>query len=233
MNDVVYLLTTALFIGTVHTVIGVDHYLPFVALSKANGWTMKKTMVVVLVCGIGHVFSSVLLGFAGIALSASLSSLVDVESIRASMATYFLIGFGLLYTLWALRNLYKNRKHIHEIDGHVLVHDHHETTSVDDHLKAQKKSQTTIWGLFILFVLGPCEPLIPILMYPAATHNVAALVLVTVAFTICTISTMLTMTYVLLKGMDVMKLSGLHKYSHALAGSAVTLCGILMLTLGI
>lgn len=233
MNDVYYLLTTAVFIGTVHTVIGVDHYLPFVALSKANQWTMKRTMLVVFVCGIGHVLSSVLLGFAGIALSASLSSLVDVESIRASMATYFLIGFGLLYTLWALRNLYKNKKHTHEIDGHALVHDHHETASVEDHLKAQKKSQTTIWGLFILFVLGPCEPLIPILMYPAATHNAAALIIVTLAFTICTISTMLTMTYVLLKGMDVVKLSGLHKYSHALAGSAVALCGILMLTLGI
>ncbi|HAM63225.1 MAG: hypothetical protein A2Y20_06765 [Firmicutes bacterium GWF2_51_9] len=233
MNEVSYLLGTAAFIGTVHTVIGVDHYLPFVALSKANTWTMRKTMIVVFVCGVGHVLSSVLLGFAGIALSASLSTLVDLESVRASLATYFLIGFGLLYTLWALRNLYKHKEHTHTVDGRIIVHDHHETASVEDHLKSQKKSQTTIWGLFILFVLGPCEPLIPILMYPAATQNVGALLLVTVTFTVCTIGTMLAMTYVLLKGMDIVKLSGLHEYSHALAGSAVALCGILMLTLGI
>jgi len=33
----------------------------------------------------------------------------------------------------------------------------------------------TPWALFIIFVLGPCEPLIPILMYPAAKQSFASI----------------------------------------------------------
>ena len=79
MNELNTLLTTAFFIGTVHTFIGVDHYLPFVVLSKSNHWSIKKTLSIVFVCGLGHVLSSVLLGFIGLGISSSLSTLVGIE----------------------------------------------------------------------------------------------------------------------------------------------------------
>ena len=98
MNTTSLLLSTSVFIAITHTLIGIDHYVPFVVLSKANAWTMRKTMIIVLVCGIGHVLSSVLLGLFGIALSQSVSFLVNIETIRGSLATSFMIGFGLIYT---------------------------------------------------------------------------------------------------------------------------------------
>jgi sulfite exporter TauE/SafE len=229
-----FLLTTAVFIGFTHTLIGIDHYVPFVVLSKANAWSLQKTMVIVLLCGIGHVLSSVVLGLIGIALSQSLSFLVKFETMRGTLATSFLIGFGLVYTAWAVTQLYKNKPHTHLIDGEKIIHDHHHAESVQSHQEAHpKKNQNTIWGLFILFVLGPCEPLIPLLMFPAATQNNLAFVGVISAFSAVTITTMLGATWIGIKGLSHLKFEGLEKYTHALAGTAITLCGILILSLGI
>lgn len=230
MNELNTLLYTAFFIGTVHTFIGVDHYLPFVVLSKSNMWSIKKTMLIVFICGLGHVLSSVVLGFIGLGISSSLSTLVGIEDVRGTLATYFIIVFGLCYTIYALRKLYLNKPHTHIIDGQEIMHDHHDSKSINDHVH---KNNNVLWGLFILFVLGPCEPLIPILMYPAATLNLSALISVTLVFSVSTISMMLGLTLLGVKGLDFIKIKSLEKYGETLAGLAITLCGVLMITMGI
>ena len=62
------LILTAVSIGFIHTLIGPDHYLPFIMMSKARGWSIGKTIWITLACGIGHVFSSVVIGVLGIGL---------------------------------------------------------------------------------------------------------------------------------------------------------------------
>lgn len=229
------LLTTTITIAFIHTLIGIDHYIPFVALSKTNGWSMKKTMLVVSLCGIGHVLSSILLGFIGIGLSIGISSLVDIESIRGEIATYFLIAFGLVYMVYGIRRAAKNRTHEHiTLDGHTISHLHPVAGEAHEHSRYDaKRSSNVIWGLFVLFVLGPCEPLIPIIMYPAATQNIFVLVFITASFMVCTISTMLLMTFLGLKGISLLKINRLERYSHILAGFAVFACGIAILVLPI
>ncbi len=234
MNASLMLISTAVFIGVSHTLIGIDHYVPFVVLSKVNAWTMKKTMIIVVVCGIGHVFSSVILGLVGIGLSQSLASLVNIESVRGTMATWFMIGFGLVYTIWALTQVYRNRPHTHWVNGEKVTHDHHAVENGSAHVQANPNAKSNaIWGLFILFVLGPCEPLIPLLMFPAATENTMAFIGVTMAFSVCTILTMTLATWIGVKGIKRINIAGLEKYSHALAGLAITVCGVMILTLGI
>ena len=66
-DSIIVLCGTAASIGFLHTLLGPDHYLPFVAMSRAGGWSLKKTTVVTVLCGMGHVLSSVVLGFIGIA----------------------------------------------------------------------------------------------------------------------------------------------------------------------
>jgi sulfite exporter TauE/SafE len=218
-----------------HTVIGIDHYIPFIALSQANAWSVKKTMLIVLVCGIGHVLASIVLGFVGIALSTAVTSLEGIESIRGEIATYFLIAFGIAYTIFGLRSAIKNKTHRHVAsDGRAIMHAHSKNDDSHEHIaQSNKKSLNVFWGLFILLILGPCEPLIPILMYPAATHNTWALISVTVSFAACTIVTMLAATFLGLKGIRLIKLDKLERYAHALAGSAVLVCGIAVLVLPI
>ena len=232
MTETFILLGTSITLALFHTLIGVDHYVPFIALSKSNNWTIRKTIYIVLICGVGHVLGSVFLGFIGIMLSAGVTSLVDIEDIRGVVATYVLIGFGLIYTLYGIRCAVKNKTHTHiGHDGQTIVHSHSHNS--EEHEHKTKKTGNVFWGLFIFFVLGPCEPLIPLLMYPAATMNIFTLVLVTVSFSVFTIGTMLIMTLLGIKGFQLLKAEKLERYAHALAGSAILVCGISVLLLPI
>ena len=103
------LFSTAASLGIFHTAIGVDHYIPFVAMNKSNNWSFAKTMLIVLICGTGHVLSSVILGFIGILIGAQIGFLVGIENIRGDLATWFLIAFGFIYMLWGIRNAIKNQ----------------------------------------------------------------------------------------------------------------------------
>ena len=62
---------TAASIGFLHTLLGPDHYVPFIALAQSGRWALRKTALVTFLCGVGHVGSSVALGFAGIALGSA------------------------------------------------------------------------------------------------------------------------------------------------------------------
>jgi nickel/cobalt exporter len=82
------------------------------------------------------------------------------------------------------------------------------------------------WTLFVIFVFGPCEPLIPLIMYPAALHDTRGIWLVVLLFSAVTIATMLTAVAILHRGIALVRLPRLERYSHALAGGAVLACGL-------
>ena len=106
MNDSIAILSvTAISIGFIHTVLGPDHYLPFIVLSKAKNWTLKKTMLITFLCGVGHVLSSVVLGLIGIIVGVSVTKLVAIESFRGNIAAWLFIAFGLVYMIISIRNL--------------------------------------------------------------------------------------------------------------------------------
>jgi len=62
------LLMTAASVGFLHTILGPDHYLPFIMIGKARDWTLKKTLWLTFLCGVGHILSSVVIGLVGIAI---------------------------------------------------------------------------------------------------------------------------------------------------------------------
>ena len=69
------LLWTALTVGFVHTLVGVDHTLPFIVLGRARRWSLRKTLGVTALCGLGHVATSVALGAVGIAAGVALDAM--------------------------------------------------------------------------------------------------------------------------------------------------------------
>ena len=84
-NEVIILAGTAATIGFLHTVLGPDHYLPFIVLSKARQWSTLKTIVITFLCGFGHVLSSIFLGFIGIVLGIAVFKLEAIESFRGEI----------------------------------------------------------------------------------------------------------------------------------------------------
>lgn len=47
-----------------HTITGPDHYLPFVAIGKIRGYSLKKTLTLTFFCGIGHIVSALMIAVA-------------------------------------------------------------------------------------------------------------------------------------------------------------------------
>jgi len=230
------LAATAASIGFVHTLLGPDHYLPFVVMSKARGWSRRKTLTVTTLCGLGHVAGSVLLGIVGIALGIAVGNLEAIEAVRGDWAAWGLIAFGLTYLGWGLKKAYKDRPHSHEhqhADGTVHSHGH---THHDGHAHVHKAPQgalLTPWALFLIFVLGPCEPLIPLLMYPASQASWAAVIGVAAIFGVATLVTMTTVVALAVFGLERVSFAPLARFSHALAGGAVTLSGGAIVFLGL
>ncbi|MFQ6608461.1 MAG: sulfite exporter TauE/SafE family protein [Fidelibacterota bacterium] len=225
-TDLNILLTAAIFIGIIHTVIGPDHYLPFIMIAKARNWSLGKTTSVTLLCGVGHVLGSVVLGMVGIALGVALGILEQVESVRSEWASWLLVGFGVAYATWGLRIGYRAREHTHVHHHNDNTHTHlHQHLGRHVHLHDEGKMLTT-WALFIVFILGPCEPLIPILMYPAAQGSWSDILWVTLAFGITTVATMTGIVVVTSKGLLHIKLGLLERYIHAIAGVIIAISGL-------
>jgi len=217
-------------------VIGPDHYLPFIVMSRARRWSLPKTLFISFLCGLGHVLSSVVLGFLGIGLGIALTKLEGVESVRGSLAAWLLIGFGLAYFVWGLRRALKSRPHAHAHEhAEGGEHDHsHTHVSGHCHVHAAKaKANITPWVLFTIFIFGPCEPLIPLVMFPAARHSLSGVVLVTAAFGLATIATMLAIISLSSWGMSFVRLGRLERYSHALAGAMIFVSGLAVQFLGL
>lgn len=230
------LLITAASIGFLHTIAGPDHYIPFIVIAKARKWSILKTACITAICGVGHVASSVILGAVGVIFGIGLSKLKLFEASRGEIAAWLMITFGLLYLAYGIRNIYKNKPHEHlhvHSDGSVHTHEHSHT---DEHAHVHSensKSNITPWILFLIFVFGPCEVLIPMLMYPAAQNNIPDTVLVTLVFSLTTILTMLSVVLISSFGISFIKLGKIEKYTHAIAGATIALSGVCIKFLGL
>ncbi len=228
-QEISFLLITAASVGFLHTILGPDHYIPFIAMSKARKWTKNKTFWITFVCGVGHVLSSVFIGAIGIALGIALHKLEYLESFRGSIAGWLLIAFGFGYFIWGIKKAWRGKPHSHihfHETGDLHSHTHiHSNSHMHVHT-SEKKSNITPWILFTIFIFGPCETLIPILMYPAAKENLVGLILVTAVFALTTIGTMLTIVFISLRGIELIPLERFEKYMHASAGFIILLCGI-------
>ena len=235
-SELPVLLLTATSIGFFHTLLGPDHYLPFIVMSKSGNWSLGKTTMITFLSGMGHVLSSVLLGIVGIVFGIAITRLEGFESFRGNLAGWALIAFGLIYFIWGIRRAIRNKPHQHihpHLDrlDHNHKHDHH-----DQHVHAsieKDKPSLTPWIIFTIFVLGPCEPFIPLLMYPAARGSVWDVVLVTAAFTGVTILTMMAVVLISAFGVSFLPVNKLERYSHAIAGGTIFLCGASIQFLGL
>jgi nickel/cobalt exporter len=237
-SEIPILCLTAVSIGVIHTLLGPDHYLPFVAMSRAGGWTARKTLSVTVACGLGHVAGSVGIGVAGLAIGVAVMQLELLESFRGDVAAWLLIGFGLAYMTWGMMRAIRSvpHRHLHaHADGtvHSQVHGHNGVhgqvhAAADDVASVAAVSVCTPWLAFLVFVFGPCEPLIPLLMYPAAKANVGAVAAVVAAFTVATVGTMSIAVLAMRYGLSFVHVPPVGRFSHALAGLAILMCGLLV-----
>ncbi len=226
------LLSAAAGVAVIHTLLGPDHYLPFIMLSRARRWSLTKTLGITLVCGIGHVASSVVLGGLGVGAGVAIGHLEVMEGVRGDLAAWVLVAFGLAYMLWGIRSAIRSRQglEVHSHCGHVHIHRHGK--HVHEHGE-EGEGRTTFWALFIVFVLGPCEPLIPLFMVPASRSQWLMAGVVAAVFGLITVSAMLLLVGLGWAGLARLHLGALERWAHALAGGTLAAAGLSVIFLGL
>ena len=213
------LLSLAVADAVLHTLAGPDHYLPFIMIAKSRGYSMLRALVWTFLCGIGHVGSALLIALVFMYASHLLSesNMEWLNENRGNLAAWALIGFGAAYLIYSLRKSWLHHHHTHRHGQELIAHN---------------KGNITPWVIFIIFVLGPCEALLP-LLGPAATLGAGAVAIVTIVFSICTIATMMLTVALGVKGLSMLRFPWLEHHSGEVAGATIMLCGIGIAFLGL
>lgn len=212
--EIMPLISVAAITGIVHTIVGPDHYLPFIALAKARSWSRKMTAWITFFCGLGHILSSVVIGYLAIGLRISLGSLHVIESYRSDFAAWALIAFGCVYFVWGLKGFFRQKR----------------DTSVFSKVKTLSP---TLWVLFIIFVVGPCEPLFFLMTYPSLMHNPAAVMVLIGVFGMATILTMEAVVLGASFGLSFVRGGRIARFAPCITGMVIMSCGIGIKFLGL
>jgi nickel/cobalt transporter (NicO) family protein len=213
MNETFIALIGATFsIAFVHA-LAPDHWMPFVMIGRARKWTKKRLLLVTFVGALGHVGSSLILGTIGIALG--VVTMIDgIEHFRGHTAILLLIGFGIGYAVWGLKHVRKPHNHSHDIDE-----------------KLSAKKTVTLWTVFAIFFLGPCEPLIP-LMFLAVGESWLGVAVIAGIFSLVTVIVMLVLVHFASIGVRLINLQSFERYSHTFAGLVIASTALVILLMG-
>ena len=232
MNTTIWaLMLSAVSISFIHTASGPDHYLPFIVLSKSKRWSRSKTIMLTIACGFGHVLSSLAIGAAGFFLGWQLNRFSWFQELRGNISGWALLIFGCAYLIYGLIQAVRNKPHKHfDVMGDdVYVYEHNHTEVV----MPQTRIKVTPFVLFMIFVLGPSEPLTPLLFYSGLNRSVAEILALVVPFTLTTVATMLGMVLLGRYGYSTLfNTEKLERYMGVVSGAVVTVCGIGMVFLG-
>jgi len=225
------LLVTAAATAAFHTLIP-DHWLPFVLVGRARGWSGRTTAAVSGLSALVHTVLSLALGLAALTLEQSVARVVGERLERGS--GILLVVFGTAYALWAWRK----GGHFHP--GGALFHardegdhcDGHEGPVSVDHLHYHaddawigKEAGKGAVPLALIVGLNPCVLVLPILV-ATADQGAGALALVTMAYSITTI--------VLMVGLSVAGVVGARRIPvPAAARHMETASGLLIAAVGL
>jgi len=209
----VTLAVAAVTVAALHS-LAPDHWVPFAAVARAQRWSLGRTIRVTLLCGIGHVTASVLLGLLGLVLG--LEVMRGFGERMESVAGILLIAFGLIYAAWGLR---------HSVGHHLHGHAHRHYDHVHDPTKV------TAWSLFLLFSVDPCVAVFPV-MFAAAPLGVSRTVAVVVLYELATLLTMVALVVPATMGVALLRARWFDHYGDATAGGLIALVGVVVAALG-
>jgi ABC-type nickel/cobalt efflux system permease component RcnA len=118
-------------VGVLHTVVP-DHWAPLALIARQRRWSRRETAVAALRAGIGHVFSTLVVGaavwLAGVAFANRFGHLADIATSLA------LVGFGgwMALSAWGELRAAGGDAHLRRDGGarHAHVHHHHASAMV-------------------------------------------------------------------------------------------------------
>ncbi len=199
------LATAAASVAVWHTLAGPDHYLPLIAIGKARRWSLRRAMGITMLCGVAHCLASLVIVAAVLATLCAVGSTASLQVWRSDVAGMLLMGLGAALIIGGLR-----RKRSVELPVN----------------QDSRGLRSFPWLLFLVFILGPCEWLIPAASTASASHGIWGAMVVSGVFTAVTISTMVASVALGLVGMPQISRS---LPAGLMAGVVTLTCGGMML----
>ena len=197
------LLTGTLILAAIHALIP-NHWLPLVAVAKAEGWKKKEITTVTLLAAGAHVFGTIILGlvlgYIGKELEEKYGRAITVA------AAILLIVFGLIYFT-------------------VNLPHHHHSTQQD--VSAYKRSKNRwIWIFIGMMFLSPCLE-VESLFLSAGAFGMGAVFSMAAAYAVVSILGIWLLVTLGIKGVNLLPAEFIEHNEKKISGVVLILVGII------
>ena len=197
----------SLLLGLIHPLFP-NHWIPLIAISKAEKWTNKETISATLITGFSHTLSTIIIGivvgFVGIKLSENYSYITRIA------APLILVFIGVIYLMLDIRS---SRHHSHfELNN--------------DSIKNRKSRTAIIFTLCIGLFFSPCIE-IEAYYFQAASQGWLGILVVSLVYLIMTLTIMVFLVYMGLKGVNKFNIHFLDHHEKMITGIVLILLGSL------
>lgn len=211
---------TGLAVAFIHAAIP-THWLPFVVVARAQGWSRGRALAMVTLCSGGH-----MLMMTGLGLALAWFGLQIDEHWTETfpyVAGGALIAMGLLILFRHWRDW--THGHGEWIEGHC----HHDPGHEHHHDPAKPLARTSDWaavgGLFTMLTFSPCEGLLPVYL-SGVQFGWGGVTLLSVILALGTWTAMLLFTWLTLLGVERVRFKWLEECEAPVLGTLLILCGL-------
>jgi hypothetical protein len=212
------------------------HWLPFVLVARARGWSRGHAVGVAFLAGLGHVGVTTLLGLAiawcGFQLDEHIGAAFPwiVGGALAAVGGYF------LWRQWRGTGICHHHPpgsphHADEHCGEATDHSHWEDELKDSTLVEKKSGDwTAVSGLFVMLTLSPCEGFLPIYL-SAVRFGWRGFAVLSAILAVAALAAMTLFTWLALLGYERIKVRNFERYEAGLLGTLFLLLGALVIAL--
>jgi nickel/cobalt exporter len=213
------------------------HWLPFVLVARARGWSAGRTMGIVALAGLGHVLLTSLLGLAIARLGSALVDTVGRVFPWVVGGCLLAIGSWYFWRQWRGGGICHHavpggHHHADEHCGHEEPeHSHWDTELKDSALVAPGTGDwSAVSGLFLMLTLSPCEGFLPIYL-SGVQFGWTGFAVLSGILAAGTLLGMLLFTWLTLHGLQRFKLRSFERNEAGLLGVMFVLLGLIVLIL--
>ena len=227
------LIATAVSTAAFHTLIP-DHWLPFVLMGRARGWSGRTTALVSGASAVIHTGTSALLALLALWIGMGVAEALGERLEHASAV--LLVVFGLAYAVWAWSkggHFHPFGHHVHAGEDAAGCHEHagaphagHWTYHADDALIRGEHSRGVL-GLAAIVGLNPCVLLLPV-VFASSDRGALALTAVIAAYTITTVGLMMGLSVLGVIGLRRIRVPAAARHLEAASGLLIALTGIVV-----
>lgn len=199
----VQILLGSVLLSLIHASIP-NHWVPLVAVGRAQKWSVRDTVWATVIAGLAHTISTVaigvLVGLVGLKLSH------EYEEMAVIIAPIVLVLLGLVYI--------------------VLDFRHHRHRHIRMETLAQKSRAAIIASISFAMFFSPCLEIDGFYL-TAGAYGGLAIAIVSLVYVLVTVSGMVILVFVGLKGIERVRWHFLEHHEKAVSGIVLVVLGLL------